>query len=582
MDDPAQAQAMADAADTEPRRGKRGVVARTRWLTAAATLGAAALVAGTAVGAPVRDGSGAASGDGAAAAADGTAAAGSGNTASGWLDGEWHPDIDQGPFASVVRTIGAADFRATTYPWRRYTGAGVGVALVDTGVVPVQGLNQPYKVANGADLSFESQSDELRYLDTYGHGTHMAAIIAGTDVSGGSTTGGDANTFIGVAPGAYIVNVKVAASDGATDVSQLIAGIDWAVAHRDEADIRVLNLSYGTDALQPYEVDPLAHAVEAAWRSGIVVVVAAGNDGAAGTTLTNPAIDPYVIAVGASDTAGTSKRSDDTRADFSSVGNDDRRPDLLAPGRSLAGLRAPGSHIDQEFPDAREGTAGQERFFRGSGTSQAAAVTSGAVALLLEARPELTPDQVKHLLMANATPLAGVGPEQGAGELLLRGITTLDPGPASGQAFAVSQGTGSLELARGGSHVTDPTTGQELHGEVDIFGTPWQPDAAWNGRTWNGRTWSGDSWSCTSWSGPSWCGATWTDTTWAGTAWPVDQWEGVTWRDGSWNGVTWRDTGWTGVTWRSDVWTGVTWRASVASDEGTDVSGPAGAYGDGG
>ncbi len=229
-----------------------------------------------------------------------------------------------------------------------YTGKGVGVALVDTGVVPVPGLTSG-NVVDGPDLSFESQVPQLAHLDTFGHGTHMAGIIAGNDPATG---------FQGVAPSAKLTSVKVGVSDGAVDVSQVIAAIDWVVAHRNDDPqnpIRVLNLSYGTDGVQDYQVDPLTHAVENAWRAGIVVVVAGGNSGFGGDSLNNPAYDPYVLAVGAADLNGTLLELDDTVPDFSSRGDAQRRVDLVAPGKSVASLRDPGSYVDAGFPDARVG-----------------------------------------------------------------------------------------------------------------------------------------------------------------------------------------------------------------------------------
>ena len=140
-------------------------------------------------------------------------------------------------------------------------------------MAPVPGLDGEGKLINGADLSFDSQSESSRYLDAYGHGTHMASIIAGND--------GTKHGFRGVAPGAHIVNVKVGATDGTVDVSQVIAAIDWTVQHRNDPglNIRVISLSYGTDSLQDYQIDPLTMAVESAWRNGIVVVVSGGNGG---------------------------------------------------------------------------------------------------------------------------------------------------------------------------------------------------------------------------------------------------------------------------------------------------------------
>jgi serine protease AprX len=176
--------------------------------------------------------------------------------------------------------------------WERgINGRGVDVALLDSGVVPVEGLSGRDKVVYGPDLSFESQvcdedgcqASPQRNLDTYGHGTHLAGIIAGRDSNANPRTFRDPDTFAGVAPGSRIVSLKLADAFGATDVSQVIAGIDWVVQNknRNGLNIRVLNLSFGTDGVQDYQLDPLTYAVEQAWHAGIVVVVAAGNGGSA-------------------------------------------------------------------------------------------------------------------------------------------------------------------------------------------------------------------------------------------------------------------------------------------------------------
>src|SRR5438045_846718 len=163
---------------------------------------------------------------------------------------------------------------ATTYWSHGYTGQGVDVALIDSGVAPVNGLTAPGKVVAGPDLSFESQASNLQYLDTFGHGTHLAGIIAGRSdaaVPGSYLT--DTTDFLGIAPDARIVSIKVADSHGAADVSQVIAAIDWVVQHRTDngMNIRVLNLSYGTRTSQGYTIDPLAFAAEQAWKAGVVV-----------------------------------------------------------------------------------------------------------------------------------------------------------------------------------------------------------------------------------------------------------------------------------------------------------------------
>lgn len=473
----------------------------------------------------------------------------------------WRSDVDLGSFDTVLGTIDADDLHSrSARKGGPVTGAGIGIALIDSGVVPVQGLTEPGTVIDGPDLSFESQDPGLAHLDSFGHGTHMAGIIVGHD---SSVISGPAKGFVGVAPGAHLVNVKVAAADGAVDVSQVIAAVDWVVAHRNdpELNIRVLNLSFGTASLQPSQLDPLAFAVEQAWLAGIVVVVAAGNEGAAGTTLDNPATDPYVIAVGADDHQGTSKRYDDRLASFSSVGNSTRGPDLIAPGRSVVSLRAPGSFVDDANPTARVGDPAAPRFFRGSGTSQATAVVSGSVALLLQMRPTLTPDQVKFVLMAGADRVRGTKQGQGAGLLDLDDVDRVRVNRAPVQSWPRATGLGSLELSRGGNHVVDPD-GTPLTGEIDIFGNPWNP-TAWAAAAAAGTSWTGGSWNGVVWTGDGWDNATWTGKTWRGVEWTTGSWSGKTWRDQSWSGKTWRDEGWAGKTWRSQVWTGDRWRGQT-------------------
>ena len=464
----------------------------------------------------------------------------------------------------VTQVIGARDL------WRRgVTGAGIGVALIDSGVVGVPGLTAG-NVVNGPDLSFESQSDTYRNLDTYGHGTHMAGIVAGQDPGRRTRNGGfgpreTEDRFLGVAPDATLLSLKVATVDGATDVSQVIAAIDWVVTHRNDPglNLRVLNLSFGTDSTQSYLLDPLAYAVEAAWRNGIVVVVSGGNDGFTNGRLSNPAVNPFVIAVAAADTRNTLNVRDDVIADFSSRGDGVRNPDIAAPGKSIAALRDPESYIDTEYPAARV----DERFFKGSGTSQAAAVVSGAVALLLQQRPELTPDQVKALLRQTAMPMPTAGAAAaGAGLFNVRRAAGARPNPTMIQRHAPATGLGSLELARGSAHVADG--GVELVGEQTILG-PWDParwtvDAlagrTWSGGMWNGQQWTGDCWCADSWSGRTWSGWTWSGESWAGRTWSGRTWSGRTWSGRTWSGEAWSGLTWSGWTWSGWTWSGHTWK----------------------
>ena len=235
---------------------------------------------------------------GAVALAAGPVLAGGGASAVGWC-----PD-----WGMTRRTPGRCRRSPGSWARRRpgpagYTGAGVDVAVIDTGVAPVPGLDTPGKVVTGPDLSFDAPGAATPGLDAFGHGTFMAGLIAGRDAGATASAAGcttclnssgysDTTKYVGIAPDARIVNVKVGAADGAADVTQVIAAIDWVTQHAHDPgmNIRVINLSYGTDSTQAYTIDPLAQAAEQAWKHGIVVVAAAGNDGKTSTrTLADPA-----------------------------------------------------------------------------------------------------------------------------------------------------------------------------------------------------------------------------------------------------------------------------------------------------
>lgn len=458
---------------------------------------------------------------------------------------------DKGSLWNIAEVVGAHEsYRAG------FSGKGVGVALIDTGVNEVSGLNTG-NVFHGPDLSFDSQDPELAHRDGYGHGTHLAAIIAGRDVAGTPTSYASQYTFNGIAPDAKLLSVKVGASDGAVDVTQVIAAIDWVVEHRSDngMNIRVLNLSYGTDSLQDTAIDPLTYAVEQAWKAGIVVVVAGGNDGSDNLNLANPARSGYVIAVGADDTQGTVSPDDDIVPAWGTRGTNQRHVDVVAPAVSVLGLRTPNGHADERNPTARVGT----RFARASGTSQAAAVVSGEVALLLQAQPRLTPDQVKQQLRTTAHPFASATAQyRGNGLTDVRDAQLKKPTFAKQSADFWGNGTGSIEASRGSSHVNDGVV--ELRGEVDIFGNPWNGSVwaqsvaagtAWTGGLWREFTWSGDGWNARTWRDVVWSSGTWSARTWRDS-----EWSARTWRDGSWSGYewsarTWRDANWSARTWRS-------------------------------
>jgi serine protease AprX len=492
-------------------------------------------------------------------------------------DAAMHPLADSySATADVASLYNTAGITQARYMWSKgFTGKGVDIALIDTGIAPVNGLTTPGKVVNGPDISFDSQFPNLRYLDGYGHGTHMAGIIAGRDNAAvpGSYVN-DKTNFLGIAPDARLVSVKVGDSSGAVDVSQVIAGIDWVVQHRHDNDlnIRLINLSFGTDSRQSYINDPLAFAAEQAWKAGITVVVSAGNDGQSATGLADPAYDPNLLAVGAVDTNGKLDLSAHTVAAFSEYGSVSRGPDVVTPGVHIASLRVPGSLIDFFTPaKVGPGLLGS-RFLRGSGTSQAAAVTTGAAALLLQENPDATPNQLKNLLTSSAQELSGATvASQGSGEINLKTAFSAQLDDEGVRSFAPSTGTGSLEQARGTHHLTN--AGVTLTGEKDIFGAEFNTAKmarleaerrAWthgvfNGNSWSGNSWSGNSWSGNSWSGNSWSGNSWSGNSWSGNSWSGNSWSGNSWSGNSWSGNSWSGNSWSGNSWSGNSWSGNSW-----------------------
>ena len=283
-------------------------------------------------------------------------------------------------------------------------GQGIGVAVVDSGISPHSALSK--KVI--ANVSFVT-GDPL-VSDTYGHGTHVAGVIAG---SAGPAAFVTPLYNGGVAPGAQLINVRVLGADGTGLTSDVIAGIDWAVANRSKYNIRVINLSLGHPVYEPAATDPLCEAVAEAVQAGIVVVVAAGNAGKSADGrmvlggITSPGNSPLALTVGALNTWGTVKRSDDSVTTYSSRGparfDLAVKPDVAAPGNKIISLQANGSYLASFYPTLHVAGSGTNAYMMLSGTSMAAPMVSGGVALLLQGTPGLTPAQVKLAIQNGAT-----------------------------------------------------------------------------------------------------------------------------------------------------------------------------------
>ncbi|HEY2434716.1 MAG TPA: S8 family peptidase [Vicinamibacterales bacterium] len=292
------------------------------------------------------------------------------------------------------------------------TGAGVGVAIVDSGIASHTALDT--RVVAHVNLV----SDEPGVTgDPFGHGTHVAGIVAGNRTAAAGVT---PEFNGGSAPSARLIDVRVLGSNGSGLTSDVIAGIDWAVAHRSTYNIKVINLSLGHPVSEPSATDPLCQAVARAVAAGITVVVSAGNYGVTSTGqpvlggITSPGNSPLALTVGALDTNGTLDPSDDVVAPYSSKGPTQydwvAKPDIVAPGARITSMEVPGSYISRTYPQWHVAGSGKNSYLRLSGTSMATAVVSGGAALLLNAYPGLSPAQVRLSIQMGAhfMPAAGL------------------------------------------------------------------------------------------------------------------------------------------------------------------------------
>ncbi|PYQ38858.1 MAG: hypothetical protein DMG99_17635 [Acidobacteria bacterium] len=294
-----------------------------------------------------------------------------------------------------------------------FTGAGIGVAVIDSGINDSHpdlwdSTHTSSRVLYHQDFTgtATTNSNGAKY-DLYGHGTHVAGIIAGN----GYLSGGH---YSGVAPEASLIDLRALDANGAGTDSTVIAAIQQAITLKNAYNIRIINLSLGRGIPASYTQDPLCQAVEAAWNNGIVVVVAAGNLGRLSVygssgfgTITAPGNDPFVITVGATKSNGSATPQAETKASYSSKGpttyDHVLKPDLMAPGSAIVSLAAPGATLEASYPnDVVAGTDGKADYFTLSGTSMATPAVAGAAALMLEEQNTLTPDQVKARLMKTA------------------------------------------------------------------------------------------------------------------------------------------------------------------------------------
>lgn len=371
------------------------------------------------------------------------------------------------------------------------TGKGVTVAVIDTGIagdLPDFRTSQSDGTSR-VIASVVANPDAESARDGYGHGTHVAGLIAG---NGFNRPTGDTlyGKYAGTAPDARLVSIKASDEHGNATLLDVIYGLQFAVDYRSTYGIRVVNLSLESTVPQSARTDPLDAAVEQAWLHGLVVVTAAGNRGTASDAVSYaPGNDPYAISVGAVDDRATKSTRDDILASWSSRGTTQdgyRKPEVLAPGAHMVSTLAPGS----EFAGLCATCVVSGQYIRLGGTSMSAAVASGVVADLLQVHPTWTPDQVKAALMGTARTVSNVGKEIAADLAIRIDATTL----------------ANPNLGLTPNTLVDPVTG-----DVDYT------KASWSKASWSSAadplkaSWSKASWSVgavdparASWSKASW------------------------------------------------------------------------------
>lgn len=427
------------------------------------------------------------------------------------LRAQFDPALD----SAKARTPGILEVSAPQV-WSQLglTGQGVGVAIVDSGVYAHPDLAG--RIVASIDFTTASPTvSSTTTGDPGGHGTHVAGLVAGN----GAVSGG---AYTGVAPRANIVNVRVIDANGASNVSTILRGLQWVLANRATYNIKVVNLSLGATPAGSYKSDLMATAAEVLNFAGVSVVVSAGNTGPYAGTVTTPATDPYVITVGALDDNGTSLLLDDLMATFSSRGrtvfDNLSKPDLVAPGRRLVSLRSPGSALDTQFSDRQVTATGAltPEYYQLSGTSMAAPIVAGVIALMVERNPTLSPAQIKKRLKSTATSLPfGTTFDRGAGLVnAYKAASSID----ASKEYAADRVSDAFAKDMRKFVQGQPFVWRDLayHGGVDSAGTTWE-GVTWENVRWDSVTWENVTWEGFTWEGITWEGVTWETVTWQST-----------------------------------------------------------------
>ena len=430
--------------------------------------------------------------------------------------------------SALLSSLDVQEINAPRVWQQGITGRGVNVAVIDSGVAEDLDL-----VQNGprvlAHLNFAGPTNPQQ-LDPGGHGTHIAGTVAGD----GSRS---AQQYMGVAPRANVIDVKVLDQNGNGRTSSLLAGLQWVIGHRSQYNIRVANLSLGAPAQGSYISDPVAAATELAWRSGIVVVVASGNLGPNAGTVETPGTDPYVITVGSTDDQGLLALSNSALGWWSSWGtppDSTLKPDFVAPGRRVVAPLVPGSLIATRLADHIVVAANGSSYIRLTGTSMSTGVASGVVALMLERTPGLTPDQVKKILTTTTQPFGTAAMPQGAGSGLV---------DANAATFSGTRGTNNAGLRQADALARTVYSG--------IYGVS---PLAWKSLTYLGTNWLAFTWLTLPWTPPAWDNIVWDNIAWDNIVWDNIAWDNIAWDNIAWDNIAWDSAEWNNIAWDNIAW----------------------------
>jgi serine protease AprX len=353
-------------------------------------------------------------------------------------------------------------------------GDNVTVAIVDSGMLKNKDIDGRVLASVNFNRAYKNSTDY------YGHGTFVGMMVAGDGAHSSSA-------YMGVAPRADLVNLRISDDIGASSESDIVAALQWVLENKERYNIRVVNLSLNSSLAQSYHTSPLCAAAEVLWFNGIVVVVSAGNNGTG--TLFPPANDPFVITVGATDDRGSVTLDDDQVAAFSAYGmtaSGQVKPEIVAPGRNIVAFLQDNNRVT--MGKTHPANQYSKDYFKMSGTSVSAPMVAGAVALLLEDEPTLNPDQVKHRLMATAN----------------KNWPSYNP---------VTAGAGYLDVYAAVNGNTTETSNTGLAASQLLWSGPTPP------------LWSSVSWSSVSWSSVSWSSVSWSSVSWSSVSWSSDYWE---------------------------------------------------------